>query len=181
MACLGAFSCLLPVAGLLYVSSRFVRLSETLNKELCFSGYSWAATSLLAVLIWFQSPDWCMPLLWIGLGLALSLVGDTLKRGDLKWQALRWCWSRLVAHSGNSWADHAFPSPDVSFHFRQPDCCGHLSVGSLGAACRDPANLHVGRNSLADRPGISGSANAMDSCGVDKSGAGAGLRSTAME
>jgi len=27
-----------------------------------------------------------MSLLWIGLGLALSLVGDALKRGDLKWQ-----------------------------------------------------------------------------------------------
>jgi hypothetical protein len=75
-----------PVAGLLYVSSRYVRLSETSNKEICFSAYSWAATTLLAVLIWFQSPAWCMPLLWIGLGLALSLVGDALKRGDLKWQ-----------------------------------------------------------------------------------------------
>jgi uncharacterized membrane protein len=75
-----------PVAGLLYMSSRYVRLSETSNKELCFPAYSWAATSLLAVLIWFQSPVWCMGLLWIGLGLALSLVGETLKRGDLKWQ-----------------------------------------------------------------------------------------------
>lgn len=77
-----------PVAGLLYLSSRYVRLSETSNKEICFSAYSWAATSLLAVLIWFQSPDWSMILLWIGLGLALSLVGDALKRGDLKWQSL---------------------------------------------------------------------------------------------
>lgn len=75
-----------PVAGLLYVSSRYVRLSETSNKEICSSAYSWAATTLLAVLIWFQSPVWCMALLWIGLGLALSLVGDALKRGDLKWQ-----------------------------------------------------------------------------------------------
>src|SRR5579864_3467470 len=75
-----------PVAGLLYLSSRYVRLSDTSNKELGFSAYSWAATSLLAVLIWFQSPVWCMSLLWIGLGLALSLVSDALKRGDLKWQ-----------------------------------------------------------------------------------------------
>ena len=75
-----------PVAGLLYLSSRYVRLSETQNKELCFPAYSWAATSLLAVLIWFQSPDWCMSLLWIGLALALSLVRDALKRADLKWQ-----------------------------------------------------------------------------------------------
>ncbi len=77
-----------PVAALLYVSSRYVRLSETLNKEICFSGYSWAGTSLLAVLVWLQSPDWCMSLLWIGLGLALSLAGDALKRDDLKWQTV---------------------------------------------------------------------------------------------
>ena len=42
----------------------------------------------MAVLVWFQSPDWSMTLLWIGLGLALSLAGDALKRGDLKWQSV---------------------------------------------------------------------------------------------
>src|ERR1051325_3383446 len=92
-----------PVAGLLYVSSRYVRLSETSNKELCFPAYSWAATTLLAVLIWFQSPVWCMGLFWIGLGLTLSLVGDVLKRGELKWQGFA-----LVLIS-------VAPSLDVSF------------------------------------------------------------------
>ena len=77
-----------PVAALLYLSSRYVRLSDTLNKAVFSSAYAWAATSLLAILIWFQSPDWSMTLLWIALGLALSLVGDALKRGDLKWQSL---------------------------------------------------------------------------------------------
>jgi hypothetical protein len=77
-----------PVAGLLYLSSRYVRLSETSGKTIFSSAYAWAATSLLTALIWFQSPDWCMALLWIGLGLVLSLVGDALKRGDLKWQTL---------------------------------------------------------------------------------------------
>jgi hypothetical protein len=76
-----------PVAGLLYLSSRYVRLSQTLGKPLLAGAYACAATSLLAILIWFQSPDWSMPLLWLGLGLALSLVGDALKRIDLKWQA----------------------------------------------------------------------------------------------
>lgn len=76
-----------PVAVLLYLSSRYVRLSETLNKTIFSSAYAWAATSLVAILIWFQSPVWCMTLLWIALGLSLSLVGDALKRGDLKWQA----------------------------------------------------------------------------------------------
>jgi hypothetical protein len=77
-----------PVAGLLYLSSRYVRLSETSGKAFFFSAYAWAATALLTALIWFQAPDWCMALLWIGLGLALSLVGDALKRSDLKWQTL---------------------------------------------------------------------------------------------
>jgi predicted membrane protein DUF2339 len=76
-----------PVAGLLYLSSRYVRLSQTLGKPLFAGAYACAATSLLAILIWFQSPDWSMPLLWLGLGLALSLVSDALKRIDLKWQA----------------------------------------------------------------------------------------------
>jgi energy-converting hydrogenase Eha subunit C len=76
-----------PVAGLLYLSSRYVRLSETLNQMALSSAYAWAATSLLAILIWFQSADWSMTVLWIALGIALSLVGDALKRNDLKWQA----------------------------------------------------------------------------------------------
>ena len=76
-----------PVAGLLYLSSRYVRLSETLNKDIFSSAYAWAATSLLgypdlvpvARLVHAAALD-C-------LGLALSLVGDALKRVDLKWQA----------------------------------------------------------------------------------------------
>jgi energy-converting hydrogenase Eha subunit C len=76
-----------PVAGLLYLSSRSIRLSQTRGKPVFAAAYACVATSLLAILIWFQSPDWSMPLLWLGLGLALSLVGDALKRTDLKWQA----------------------------------------------------------------------------------------------
>jgi hypothetical protein len=76
-----------PVAGLLYLSSRYVRLSETSNKDVLSVAYTWAATALLALLVWFQSPDWCMPLLWIGLAIVLSLVGDALRRVDLKWHA----------------------------------------------------------------------------------------------
>lgn len=76
-----------PVAALLYLSSRFVRLSKSFNETLFAGVYAWSATVLLSVLIWFQSPDWCMPLLWIVLALALSLFGNALKRDDLKWQA----------------------------------------------------------------------------------------------
>ncbi len=76
-----------PIAALFYLSSRFVRLSKTRMETLFASVYAWAATALLAILIWFQSPDWSMPVLWIALALALSLFGGALKRVDLKWQA----------------------------------------------------------------------------------------------
>jgi uncharacterized membrane protein len=77
-----------PVAALLYLSSRYVRLSATLNNTIFSSAYAWAATSLLTVLIAFQSADWSMTVLWIGLGIALALAGDALGRADLKWQSL---------------------------------------------------------------------------------------------
>jgi hypothetical protein len=76
-----------PVAGLLYLSSRFVRLSETLSKAVFAAVYAWAATGLLAALIWFQAKDWAVAVLWIGLGLALTVFAEALKRSDLKWQA----------------------------------------------------------------------------------------------
>jgi hypothetical protein len=76
-----------PVAGLLYLSSRFVRLSETFSKAVFAALYAWAATGLLSALIWFQFKDWKVAVLWVGLGLALTLFAETLKRTDLKWQA----------------------------------------------------------------------------------------------
>lgn len=77
------------VAALFYLSSRFVRLSETRGKTVFFGAYAWAATSLLALLIWFQfqARKWPVAVLWIVLGLALSVVGQFRKRNDLKWQA----------------------------------------------------------------------------------------------
>jgi Predicted membrane protein (DUF2339) len=77
------------VAALLYLSSRFVRLSETLSKAVFSAIYAWVATALLVLLIWyqFQSPGWAVAVLWIALGLALSLIGQYLRRADLKWQA----------------------------------------------------------------------------------------------
>lgn len=77
-----------PIAGLFYLSSRYVRLSRTLSNGTFATAYALAATALLTILIWFQSPDWSMTLLWIGLALVLSLTGDALQRIDLKWQAL---------------------------------------------------------------------------------------------
>jgi hypothetical protein len=81
--------CFTAVAALLYLSSRFVRLSDTFGAESFAAGYAWAGTSLLTLLIWFQyqTTPWAVAMLWIALGLALSAVGEIRKRTDLKWQA----------------------------------------------------------------------------------------------
>jgi Predicted membrane protein (DUF2339) len=75
------------VAALLYLSSWFVRLSGTQGRTAFSGAYAWAGTSLLTLLIWFQAPGWLVAVGWILLGLALSSLGQLLKRADLKWQA----------------------------------------------------------------------------------------------
>jgi hypothetical protein len=77
-----------PVAAALYWSSRFVRLSKALGAAVSSGAYTWAATGLLTVLIWLQAKDWLVAVMWIGLGLLLSLAAQALKRNDFKWQAL---------------------------------------------------------------------------------------------
>jgi hypothetical protein len=76
------------VAALFYLSSRFVRLSDTAGKAIFYAAYAWSATALLTLVIWFQAADWAVAVGWIGLALALSFAGQALKRSDLKWQAL---------------------------------------------------------------------------------------------
>jgi hypothetical protein len=76
-----------PAAALLYLSSRFVRLSETRGKVEFASVYAWAGTGLLAVLIWLQMPGWSIAVLWLALGLALCAAAELFQRNDLKWQA----------------------------------------------------------------------------------------------
>jgi hypothetical protein len=81
------FVMFVPAAALLYLSSRFVRLSETRGKAAFSSVYAWAGTGLLAVLIWFQMPDWSIAVFWLALGLALCAAAELFQRNDLKWQA----------------------------------------------------------------------------------------------
>jgi predicted membrane protein DUF2339 len=75
------------VAGLLYLSSRFVHASETVGARVFSSIYTWGATLLLSVLIYFQAPAWAVIVLWIALGLALCAAAEFFDRHDLKWQA----------------------------------------------------------------------------------------------
>ena len=75
------------VAGLLYLSSRFVRSSGTTGAKGLSSIYTWGATLLLSVLIYFQASAWAVIVLWIALGLALCAAAEFFDRHDLKWQA----------------------------------------------------------------------------------------------
>lgn len=82
------FVMFLPVAALVYLSSRFVRLSRTQGNAVFSATYMWAGTGLLAVLIWYQMLGWAIAVLWVALGLALCAAAELFHRSDLKWQAL---------------------------------------------------------------------------------------------
>jgi hypothetical protein len=76
-----------PAAGLLYLSSRHVRLSRT-NYNTFFAGlYTWAATALLTILIWLQAPEPWLALAWIGLAVLLATASRLWKVRSLLWQA----------------------------------------------------------------------------------------------
>ena len=75
-----------PVAGLLYLASRYVRLSETNLKSIFHGAYSWAATSLLAVLIGFQAREPWLGLSWMVLATCLAIAARFWKDRALLWQ-----------------------------------------------------------------------------------------------
>ncbi len=77
----------MPVAGLLYLSSRPVRLSETNFKNIFAGAYTWAGTALLAILIWLQAPAPWIALAWIGLATLLGVAARFWKDRALLWQA----------------------------------------------------------------------------------------------
>jgi Predicted membrane protein (DUF2339) len=75
-----------PPAALLYLSSRHVRLSRT-NYKTFFAGlYTWAATALLAVLIWLEMPQPWIALAWMALAVLLATAARAWKVRYLLWQ-----------------------------------------------------------------------------------------------
>ncbi|MBZ5508154.1 MAG: DUF2157 domain-containing protein [Acidobacteriia bacterium] len=75
-----------PVAALLYLSSHDVRLSETNAKTIFASGYTWAASALLTVLIGYQMPEPWIATAWIALALLLATAARLLKDRAFLWQ-----------------------------------------------------------------------------------------------
>ena len=76
-----------PVAGLFYLSSRYVRLSQTNLKAIFHGVYSWAATALLAILIGFQAREPWLGLAWMLLATCLAVAARFWKDRALLWQA----------------------------------------------------------------------------------------------
>jgi predicted membrane protein DUF2339 len=75
-----------PVAGLFYLTSRYVRLSETGLKAILAGVYSWAATALLAILIGFQAHEPWLGLSWMLLATCLAIAARFWKDRALLWQ-----------------------------------------------------------------------------------------------
>ena len=63
------------VAGLLYAASRWMRKSGMPGAQIIAEGHTWAATALVAVLIWHESPELWRAVAWATMALALALIG----------------------------------------------------------------------------------------------------------
>jgi Predicted membrane protein (DUF2339) len=75
-----------PTACLLYISSRPVKLSGTQGSRILAGSYTWAASLLLALLIWYQTPKLWIAVGWIALALVLALAARYFKDRALLWQ-----------------------------------------------------------------------------------------------
>jgi hypothetical protein len=82
------------VAAVLYAMSKAVHIHEFTSTKLrddesliVSQVYTWAGTSLLSLLVFYELRDWRMALIWTAFGLGLGIFGKLLKRNKLNWQA----------------------------------------------------------------------------------------------
>jgi hypothetical protein len=85
---------IIVVGGLLYAIAKFGHIEEfgtvklkPANALFVSQAYTWAATSLLAVLVFYETHDWRLGVVWALFALCLGVAGKFLKRGELGWQA----------------------------------------------------------------------------------------------
>ena len=102
-----------PVAGLLYLGSRYVRLSETNFKAIFAGGYSWAATSLLAILIGFQASEPWLGMAWMILATLLAIAARFWKDRALLWQ------THALSLLATGWTLYANFAPEYRGHWMQ--------------------------------------------------------------
>ncbi len=107
-----------PVAGLLYLSSRHVRLSRTNYNTLFSAGYTWAGSLLLGWLLWYQLKPINVSLAWAIFGLLLFEVGS--------WRSLEYLRAQAYVALAASFV-HIF----------------YTNVNELGAGSFGPAAINV--------------------------------------
>jgi hypothetical protein len=82
------------VGALLYAIAKFGHIEEFSTVKMrpqdalfVSQTYTWAATSLLAVLVFYETTDWRLGVVWAIFALCLGVAGKFLKRSELAWQA----------------------------------------------------------------------------------------------
>jgi uncharacterized membrane protein len=82
------------VAAVLYAIAKAIHIREFTSNKLSEAesltvsqAYTWAGTSLLSLLVFYETRDWRMALIWTVFALGLGIFGKLLKRNELNWQA----------------------------------------------------------------------------------------------
>ena len=76
-------------AVLLYTTAPFARAADSDDEgpwALLTAGYTWAASTLLGVLVWYEIAELNVAVVWMLLGLVLLEIGLWLDAGFLRWQ-----------------------------------------------------------------------------------------------
>ena len=75
------------VAAMLYVCARWAHISRVAGATAVAEAHTWAATTLAALLAYFECSKQWTPVAWCAMALALVWLGARMKRRDLAWQA----------------------------------------------------------------------------------------------
>jgi uncharacterized membrane protein len=101
------------VAAMLYVCARWAHVSRVAGATAIAEAHTWAATTLGAVLAYYECPKQWTPVAWCAMALALVWLGARIKRRDLAWQghvlgfaAFAWL---LAVNLGTSGIGHHIP------------------------------------------------------------------------
>jgi hypothetical protein len=75
------------VAAMLYACARCAHISRVAGATAIAEAHTWAATTLGALLAYYQCSKQWTPVAWCAIALALVWLGARMKRRDLAWQA----------------------------------------------------------------------------------------------
>jgi hypothetical protein len=78
---------ILGAAGVFYAMSRFCTLKDAPHARVAGWAHTWAATGLLSVLAWHESPQPWLAVVWAAFALVLALADRWFQIEELPWQA----------------------------------------------------------------------------------------------